>query len=437
MGLVLLCAAALAAPASAPRPTAGHTISVTDLGAKGDGATNNTAHFRAAVAALQAQGGGTLRIPPGNFTTGGFNLTSNMVLRLEEGAVIAGIQPASPEAAVYDFPLVQKLPSFGNGYGHQALVQGWGLTNVTIEGSGTIWGGGDIWWEWFGYPWHGPQRKDRCLHGRPYTIHLHACTGVTLRDAHVMRSPFWTVHLSYSHQILVERLHVVTNDTATGAPALPGRLAQPPATSQPCNADGIDIDSSTHVHVRDSVFWTHDDSIALKSGTNWFGRHASRPTEHVLVENCKAESLDGAVVIGSEMSGGVNNVTISGLDIHKAGFAFWIKSERGRGGVVRDITFDKATLHTTAGVVAGRRVISLDMYCEYSTGLSPPLPSDADRCCQQTTKACRRATGPPRRSSKDPSSSRTLPCSTRRLRRPSARRHPRRTSPRRGPEDRC
>ena len=106
-------------------------------------------------------------------------------------------------------------------------------------------------------------------------------------------------------------------------------------------------------------------------GTNWFGRHASRPTEHVLVENCKAESLDGAVVIGSEMSGGVNNVTISGLDIHKAGFAFWIKSERGRGGVVRDVTFDKATLHTTAGVVAGRRVISLDMYCEYSTGLSP------------------------------------------------------------------
>ena len=265
MGPVLLCAAALATPASAPHPAAGRTISVTDLGAKGDGATNNTAHFRAAVATLQAQGGGTLHIPPGNFTTGGFNLTSNMVLRLEEGAVIAGIQPASPEAAVYDFPLVQKLPSFGNGYGHQALVQGWGLTNVTIEGSGTIWGGGDIWWEWFGYPWEGPQRKDRCLHGRPYTIHLHACTGVTLRDAHVMRSPFWTVHLSYSHQILVERLHVVTNDTATGAPALPGRLAQPPATSQPCNADGIDIDSSTHVHVRDSVFWTHDDSIALKS----------------------------------------------------------------------------------------------------------------------------------------------------------------------------
>ena len=44
-------------------------------------------------------------------------------------------------------------------------------------GRGTIWGGGDIWWEWFGYPWEGPQRKDRCLHGRPYTIHLHACTG--------------------------------------------------------------------------------------------------------------------------------------------------------------------------------------------------------------------------------------------------------------------
>jgi polygalacturonase len=345
------------------------SISIVDYGGKGDGVTNNTAHFRAAVAALEAQGGGTLRVPSGNFTSGGFNLTSNMVLQLEQGAVISGIQPASPETAVYDFPLVQTLPSFGNGYRHQALVQGWGLTNVTIEGNGTIWGGGDIWWEWFGYAWEGPQRKDRCLHGRPYTIHLHACSAVTLRDVHVMRSPFWTVHLSYSHQVLVERLHVITNDTATGAPALPGRLAQPPTTSQPCNADGIDIDSSTHVHVRDSIFWTHDDSIALKSGTNWFGRHANRPTEHVLIENCKAESLDGAVVIGSEMSGGVRNVTVRGLDIRKAGFAFWIKSERGRGGMVRDITFQGATLHTTAGVVAGRRVISLDMY--YHQGHPP------------------------------------------------------------------
>ena len=58
------------------------SISIVDYGGKGDGVTNNTAHFRAAVAALEAQGGGTLRVPSGNFTSGGFNLTSNMVLQL-------------------------------------------------------------------------------------------------------------------------------------------------------------------------------------------------------------------------------------------------------------------------------------------------------------------------------------------------------------------
>lgn len=118
-----------------------------------------------------------------------------------------------------------------------------------------------------------------------------------------------------------------------------------PPTSR--NTDGFDPDSCKNVYVNDCVFDTGDDCIAVKSGryvnlyrhegiTIEFKSDSKRvgqnkilisyqiyffsftrgegavilglATENVLIENCEFRNGHG-VTVGSEMSGGVRNVT--------------------------------------------------------------------------------------------------------------------------------
>lgn len=74
------------------RPVA---FNLTDFGGVGDGATVNTEAFERAVLAISKlgkRGGGQLNVPPGQWLTAPFNLTSHMTLFLAEGAVILGIE---------------------------------------------------------------------------------------------------------------------------------------------------------------------------------------------------------------------------------------------------------------------------------------------------------------------------------------------------------
>ena len=289
-----------------------------------------------------------------------------MVLRLEPGACVSGIQPRSLATAAYDYPVVPWEGTGGaDAYGgasdfqgkmgpqYQSFVHGFNLTNVTIEGGGTIWGGGDFWWAaWAG---HAGQFKgaSRLNYSRPHTVHLVGVRGLAIRDVAVRRSPSWTLHLTFCSDVLVERILVQTNDSQTdGGNAL----------FTPANADGLDIDSCENVIVRDSVFHTHDDGIALKSGKDWFGRHVGRPTQNVLIEGCTSSSPDGAIVFGSEMSGGIKNVTVRNHTVVNAGMGLWIKSMRNRGGAVEDILFDGITMD---GI--GLQLANIDMF--YTCGV--------------------------------------------------------------------
>ena len=77
---------------SQPRP---HVFDLSDFGAVGDGATDNTRVFQNAIYAVSTvadKGGGQLYVPPGVYVTGSFNLTSCMTLYLSRDAVIKGIE---------------------------------------------------------------------------------------------------------------------------------------------------------------------------------------------------------------------------------------------------------------------------------------------------------------------------------------------------------
>ena len=79
-----------------------------------------------------------------------------------------------------------------------------------------------------------------------------------------------------------------------------------------------------------------DDAIAVKSGWNWAGYHMNMSSENILARNCSSNGR-GGYTIGSEMSGGVRNVTFEdSTSTGESGIR--ISSQPGRGGYVSDIT---------------------------------------------------------------------------------------------------
>jgi len=99
----------------------------------------------------------------------------------------------------------------------------------------------------------------------------------------------------------------------------------------------VDVESTRFFCVENCIFDTGDDGICLKSGRNEEGRKRGVPTSDGIVQNCTVYKAHGGFVIGSEMSGGVRNVFISGCTFLGSDIGLRFKTTRGRGGVVEDI----------------------------------------------------------------------------------------------------
>lgn len=80
------------------------------------------------------------------------------------------------------------------------------------------------------------------------------------------------------------------------------------------NTDGIDVDSCNSVLIRDCNISVGDDAIAIKSGLNKAGRDFNKPSHNIRIENITMEH--NGIAIGSEMSGGVYDVTVDGADFN-------------------------------------------------------------------------------------------------------------------------
>jgi polygalacturonase len=60
----------------------------------------------------------------------------------------------------------------------------------------------------------------------------------------------------------------------------------------------------------------------------------------VTIRDCRFSRGRGAIVIGSETAGGIKNVDVSHCEIKGADRGIWIKTMRGRGGVVEGVKID-------------------------------------------------------------------------------------------------
>mmetsp|Transcript_19200 Transcript_19200/g.57082 ORF Transcript_19200/g.57082 Transcript_19200/m.57082 type:complete len:455 (+) Transcript_19200:41-1405(+) len=344
---MLLWAVAAAAALGAPSGARGRddkTFVLTDFGAKGDNATLNTEHFVAAVQAVATANGGTLVVPGGVFRTGPFNLTSNMVLYLDKGATILGptVEQLGSGPQFDMWPVVAPMPSYGQGRDHigprrTAFIGGMDLTNVTVTSDednwGTIDGFGEPWWachcghadgvlegcsgDWNEmYPCHGVETVTR-----GHLIEFMHSTHIEISNLYLRNSPFWTVHPFDCHHVTIRNIDIYA-----------------PAHSP--NTDGVDPDSSTDVLIENFRYHGGDDVIAIKSGWDCFGYEYNHSTRDIVIRNVTAIYSEAAgTAIGSEMSGGMANITISDCDFTQTATGLDIKYSQYRGGYVTGIHY--------------------------------------------------------------------------------------------------
>jgi hypothetical protein len=285
-----------------------HAI-VTDHGAICDGSTNSAASIQRTIDLVASAGGGTVVIPAGSYVSGTLWMRSHVTLFLEAGATLLGSERFD------DYPVwdsawegpQKKRP-------RAALISGEGLADIAIVGRGTIDGRGSVWWK----------ERDK-LEGvtsglvRPRLIRLINCTNVLIEGVTCTNSPSWTVNPVGCDNVTISKITV-----------------RNPKDSP--NTDGINPDGCRNVRISDCHIDVGDDCITIKSGSEEEPRLRMPPCENITITNCTMENGHGGVVIGSEMSGGVRNVVISNCIFYGTDRGIRIKTRRGRGGAVEDVS---------------------------------------------------------------------------------------------------
>jgi polygalacturonase len=155
---------------------------------------------------------------------------------------------------------------------------------------------------------------------RPPMVQFIGCNNVLMQGYELRQSPFWQHHAVNCRNVVFRRVH---------------------ANSYGPNSDGFDPESCDGVLIEDCTFDTGDDCIAIKAGKNRDTQYG--PTRNVVIQNCKMQSGHGAVTLGSEMAGGIENVYAQDLvfeNVHWASnplnTAIRLKTNMNRGGFLRN-----------------------------------------------------------------------------------------------------
>ncbi|KAI5428603.1 probable polygalacturonase [Lathyrus oleraceus] len=300
-----------------------HSASLTDFGGVGDGVTSNTKAFQSAISNLSqygSEGGSQLYVPAGKWLTGSFSLTSHFTLYLDKDAVLLASQD------ITEWPVIEPLPSYGRGRDAPAgrftsLIFGTNLTDVIVTGeNGTIDGQGAFWWQQF--------HRKKLKYTRPYLIELMFSDGIQISNLTLLNSPSWNIHPVYSSNIIVQGITIFA-----------------PVTSP--NTDGINPDSCTNTKIEDCYIVSGDDCVAVKSGWDEYGIKFGWPTKQLVIRRLTCISpFSATIALGSEMSGGIQDVRAEDITAIQTESGVRIKTAVGRGGYVKDIYVKRFNMHT-------------------------------------------------------------------------------------------
>lgn len=334
----------------------GRTVSIMEYGAKADGSTMNTQAIQKAIDALAAEGGGTLVIPAADgqaFLSGALFLKPKVNLRVEKDAILKG------STDIKDYPRTMTRIE-----GHfepwlPALINAIDCPGVTIEGDGTLDGSGTPFYAAF-------REAARTVRGtknldvpRPRLVFVQKSNNLTVKGLRFVNSGFWNLHVYNCDGVTIDGLDIR---------ATPGS----PST------DGIDIDSSRNVTIRNCFIANNDDCIALKGTKSPFALDDkdSPPVEHIRISNCTFERGGGLVTCGSEATIVrdviVENCKIVGPDSRGLNM-LRLKLRTDTPQLYEDIHFRNITLDGTG------TLINVSPWTQYENLMGQPYPTHTVR----------------------------------------------------------
>ena len=308
-------------------------------------AAKNQKAINAAILKCSKAGGGKVVIPAGKYQTGAITLRSNVNLVVEKGAELI---------FAFDrnlYPNVETRWEGLNIINYQPCIYAIDAKNIGLTGEGIINGNGsnERWWymkgnknhgyhegvdEWQGTDKEGnradllrmadkgvptAQRvfgKGKGL--RPQLVNFVRCENAIIQGVELRDSPFWVIHPLFCKNLTVKGV-TIYNDGPNG--------------------DGCDPESCEDVLIEGCTFHTGDDCIALKSGRNADGFKANAPCKNIIIRKCTMADGHGGVVIGSEISGGVQNIFAEDCEMDSPNLdrVIRIKTNTCRGGINENI----------------------------------------------------------------------------------------------------
>lgn len=321
-------------------------FSIKDYGAKADSTTDCLPAITKAIDACNKAGGGRVIIPAGTyFVKGPIHLKSNVNLHLNEGAVIK----FSTDDDDY-LPVVLTRYEGIELMNYSPLIYAYDKQNIAVTGKGTLDGQADDehWWYWSGGKDDGwkegmPSQRDSAnrpelarmaaegvpvkerIFGkghylRPTFLEVYKCKNVLIKGVTIKNTPFWILHPTLSKNVTIDSVTTISYGP---------------------NNDGCDPESCTNVLIKNCFFSNGDDCIAIKSGRDEDGRRVNVPSKNIVIMNCQMRDGHGGVVIGSETSGGVQNIFAQNCEMNSPELdrAIRIKSNACRGGVLKNFYF--------------------------------------------------------------------------------------------------
>ena len=326
-------------------------VSVKDFGAVGDGYHDDTVAIQTAVNCLPT--GGRLYFPEGTYLSGSIAMKSHITLHFAENATLLGsgdhekypVIPGAVQDIVTGEP-VQTGTWEGNSVPmHSALLCAEYAEDITIIGPGTVDGDAQHsrWWV---------NVKDRVI-ARPRLIHFNRCKNVTIHGITAQNAASWQLHPYFSENIDFF-------DVSVNAP------------KDSPNTDGLDPEACDNVNIIGCKFSVGDDCIAIKSGKIDLAKIYEKPADHHTIRNCLMQFGHGALTLGSEIAGGVKNLTVNRCVFNKTDRGLRIKTRRGRGKlcVIDGVLFENIKMNGVLSPITMNMWYNCcdpDRFSEYNT----------------------------------------------------------------------
>ncbi|XP_042448842.1 polygalacturonase-2-like [Zingiber officinale] len=284
---------------------------VLDFGAKGDGNTNDTLAFVNAwnAACHKSTTPSTLLIPAGKtflLSYIDFEGPCNNFISVTIDGNLKRINEIWQE--VFSWLLFSRI----NG--------------ITISGSGELDGQGTEWWSC--------KEKNQCPEDGPNSLHMLSCTDAQIWGLRSINSVMMHISVGKSKRVDIRDITIVAPDESP-------------------NTDGIHVQQSQFVSIRNSIIGTGDDCVSLSEGA-----------EDITIRNVKCGPGHG-ISIGSLGKKGSQataaNIHVSNCTLTKTTNGVRIKTWQGGSGFASNISFVDITMNDV------RYPIIIDQYyCPHS-----------------------------------------------------------------------